>query len=153
MKSTSKYLQSSTRNSILEDASHIRLDNSSLFLKMGAISSASTSSNDKKSPNLVFHSSKKISLLLLPHQFTFSLLMMVILALLQLFSYTLPLVECFDRPTINRFFPYGIYNLHQDSAHRSSRLFPNLAVNLPPLRDSIPSSTYSKSIRRASKFI
>ena len=153
MKSSSNFLKTSTRNSIQEDASHIKIENSSSFLKMGAISSTSTYSKDKKSPNLVFHSSKKISLSLLPQQFTLSLLMMVILALLQLFSYTLPLVECFDRPSINRFFPYGIHNLHQESAHRSSRLFPNLAVNLPPLRDSIPSSTYSKSIRRASKFI
>ena len=150
MKSSSKSLQTSTSSSIQEDASHIKIDNSSLFLKMG---STSSTSKVKKSPNLVIHSSKKMSLSLLPQQFTFSLLMMVILALLQLFSYTLPLVECLDRPSINRFFPYGIHNLHQDSAHRSSRLFPNLAVNSHALRDSIPSSSYSKSISRAGKFM
>ena len=119
---------------------------------MGEISCTAIYSKDKKSPNLVFHSSKKMSLSLLPQQFTFSMLMMIILTLLQLFSYTLPVVECIDRPSISRLFPYGFFNLHQASAHRSSRLFPNLAVNLPPLRDSIPSSTYSKSIRRASKY-
>ena len=135
-----------------KDDSHTMTKISSTSLHMGEkISSyTSTYSNHKKSPILVIYSSKKISLFT---RFTFSFLMMLVLALIQLLSYSLPLVECIERPNnFNKYFPYGIYNLQQDAIQRNSRVFPNFGVHRSAsLRDSIPSSTYSKSIRRASK--
>ena len=84
----------------------------------------------------------------------FKLVVELILASLQLFLYSIPITECLDRPSIHQLFPYGIFNSHNSGVHqRNSRLFPNLAVNLPPLRGSIPSSSYSKSVTRASKFL
>ena len=127
-------------------------DDSDLFPNM-MMGGPKSISNHRTSPDLVLHSSKKPSLPLF-RQLTFSLLMMVILALLQLFSYSLPLVSCIQRNSnINKYFPYGIYNVQPGEPHRSSRFFRNLAANLPALRDTIPSSSYSKTINRASKFV
>ena len=156
--STTSLSELSPKAATRQNASHINKEtSSSSFSKMLSTSSSSSSSllptNYKRSPNLVFRSSKKIMRSSLFSQFTFSLTPMVILALLQLFLYSIPLTECLERPSIHQLFPYGIFNLHQSGIQRNSRLFPNLAVNLPSLRDSIPSSSYSKSVTRASKFI
>ena len=156
--STTSLSELSPKATTHQNASHINKEtSSSSFSKMLSTSSSSSSSllptNYKKSPNLVFRSSKKIMRSSLFSQFTFSLSPMVILALLQLFLYSIPLTECLERPSIHQLFPYGIFNLHQSGIQRNSRLFPNLAVNLPSLRDSIPSSSYSKSVTRASKFM
>ena len=155
--STTSLSELSPKATTHQNASHINKEtSSSSFSKMLSTSSSSSSSllptNYKKSPNLVFHSSKKIMRSSLFSQFTFS--PMVILALLQLFLYSIPITESLERPSIHQLFPYGIFNSHNSGVHqRNSRLFPNLAVNLPPLRDSIPSSSYSKSVTRASKFL
>ena len=156
--STTSLSELSPKTTTHQNASHINKEtSSSSFSKMLSTSSSSSSSllptNYKKSPNLVFRSSKKIMRSSLFSQFTFSLTPMVILFLLQLFLYSIPLTECLERPSIHQLFPYGIFNLHQSGIQRNSRLFPNLAVNLPSLRDSIPSSSYSKSVTRASKFM
>ena len=156
--STTSRRKLSQKDTTHNNASHKNKETTlSSFTKMLSTSSSLSSSllptNYKKSPNLVFHSSKKIMRSSLFSQFTFSLTPMVILALLQLFLYSIPLTECLERPSIHQLFPYGIFNLHQSGIQRNSRLFPNLAVNLPSLRDSIPSSSYSKSVTRASKFM
>ena len=155
--STTSRRKLSQKGTTHNNASHKNKETTlSSFSKMLSTSSTLSSSllptNYKKSPNLVFHSSKKIMRSSLFSQFTFS--PMVILALLQLFLYSIPITECLERPSIHQLFPYGIFNSHNSRVHqRNSRLFPNLAVNLPPLRDSIPSSSYSKSVTRASKFL
>ena len=154
--STTSRRKLSQKDTTQNNASHINKETtSSLFSKMLSTSSSLSSSllptNYKKSPNLVFHSSKKIMRSSLFSQF--SLTPMVILALLQLFLYSIPITECLERPSIHQLFPYGIFNSHNSGAQRNSRLFPNLVVNHPPLRDSIPSSSYSKSVTRASKFM
>ena len=155
--STTSRRKLSQKGTTHNNASHKNKETTlSSFSKMLSTSSSLSSSllptNYKKSPNLVFHSSKKIMRSSLFSQF--SLTPMVILALLQLFLYSIPMTECLERPSIHQLFPYGIFNSHNSGVHqRNSRLFPNLAVNLPPLRDSIPSSSYSKSVTRASKFL
>ena len=147
-----KSFKTSQTKSIHKDASQMMTDDSDLFPNM-MMGGPKSILNHRKSPDLVLHSSKKPSLPLF-RQLTFSLLMMVILALLQLFSYSLPLVSCIQRNSnINKYFPYGIYNVQPGEPHRSSRFFRNLAANLPALRDTIPSSSYSKTINRASKFV
>ena len=157
--STTALSELSPKATTHQNASHINKEtSSSSFSKMLSTSSSWSSSllptNYKRSPNLVFHSSKKIMRSSLFSQFTFSLTPMVILALLQLFLYSIPITESLERPSIHQLFPYGIFNSHNSGVHqRNSRLFPNLAVNLPTLRDSIPSSSYSKSVTRASKFL
>ena len=156
--STTSLRKLSPKDTTHKNASHINKETtSSLFSKMlstsSSLSSSSLSSNYKKPPNLVFRSSKKMMHSSLFSKLTFSLTPMVILASLQLFLYSMPLTECLESPSIHQLFPYGIFNSHPSGVQRNSRLFPNLKVNLPPLRDSIPSSTYTKSIRRASKFI
>merc|ERR1711963_618431 len=141
--STTALSELSPKATTHQNASHINKETSSSSL---------LPTDYKKSPNLVFRSSKKIMRLSLFSQFTFSLTPMVIQALLQLFLYSIPITECLERPSIHQLFPYGIFNSHNSGVHqRNSRLFPNLAVNLPPLRDSIPSSSYSKSVTRASQ--
>ena len=147
-----KSFKTSQTKSIHKDASQMMTDDSDLFPNM-MMGGPKSISNHRKSPDLVLHSSKKPSSSLF-RQLTFSLLMMVILALLQLFSYSLPLVSCIQRNSnINKYFPYGIYNVQPGEPHRSSRFFRNLAANLPALRDTIPSSSYSKTINRASKLL
>ena len=140
----------SKTKSIYKDESHIMPQVASLLSKMGSSTSTSKCYRGKKSPVLVFHSSKKISLSIFQH-LTFSLLMMVVLTVLQLFSYSLPGVECIKSSSFNSYFPYGIHNLQMHATQRNSRLFPNLPINSQSIRDTIPSSIYSKSIRRASK--
>ena len=154
--STTSLRKLSQKDTTHKNASHINKVTTSLFSKMLSTSSSLSSSllpsNYKKPPNLVFRSSKRMMHSSLFLKFTFSLTPMVILASLHLFLNSMPLTECLERPSIQQLFPYGIFNSHQSGVQRNSRLFPNLKVNLPPLRDSIPSSTYTKSIRRASKF-
>ena len=153
--STTSLEEMSSKDIFHQNASQINKETcSSLFSKMLSTSPSSLSfsllpTNYKLSPNLVFRSSKKIMRSSLFSQF--SLTPMVILAVLQLFIHSIPMTEGLERPSIHQLFPYGIFNLHQSGIQRNSRLFPNLAVNLPSLRDSIPSSSYSKSVTRASK--
>ena len=133
--------------SIHTDDSHVIR---SLQTKEGKQSSKSKCCTDKKSPILVFHSSKKTTLSVVK-RLNFSLITMIVLFILHLFSNSIPTVECLKSPSFNRYFPYGVYNLQPQTIERNSRLFPNLPLLIPSIRDAIPSSTYSKSIRRASK--
>ena len=118
------------------------------IVSQSSASTCSRNQSNKKSSILVFHASKKLPLSLLSH-LTLSTLMMILLSLIYLFTFSFPVAECIKASSFYHSIPYNARHsqLHHAS-NRYARFFPNLPINLPSIRETIPSS---RSTSRASK--